>query len=85
MMALPSDAEWIAAYAILAAAWIGPIGLFVLRRRLAVATGGLAAAKVGLYFMSVLSAPVVLLTIGILIASALEALRLMWELLKWVW
>ena len=80
-----SDVDLLLGYVVLAGAWIGPIGLFVLRRRLAGATGGGALVKAGLYVISVLSAPLVLLTTGIVVAAGVEGAGLMWDLWKMVW
>ena len=55
-----------------AIAWTPPIGLFVLRRHLAGATGLLLPLKALLIFFSTLSVPFMLLTVFTLASAAIE-------------
>jgi hypothetical protein len=72
-------------YLFVAIVWIGPIGLFVLRRHLANATGLRLAAKTVLAGLTVLTAPAAALMVLIITAGAAEAVGLVWSLLRNTW
>lgn len=65
--------------------WVGPIGLFILRKQLVNATGTRLVAKTVLGALTVLTAPAVAITVLIVIFGMGEAFALLWSLLKKSW
>jgi hypothetical protein len=76
-----SVAEWL----FVALVWVGPIGLFVLRRLLVDAGGGRFALKCVLVGLSALTAPLAALLILVVISGVHEDVDLLWSLLKAAW
>jgi hypothetical protein len=65
--------------------WIGPIGLFVLRRHLARARGARLAAKALLWGLAVVTAPIAAGTALMVVSGFVETVDLFGELLRNVW
>jgi hypothetical protein len=63
----------------------GPIGLFVLRRRLADGRGGRLAAKAVLVGLTVVTAPLAALLILVVVAGAYETGDQLWSLARAAW
>ena len=76
-----SFAEWL----FVALAWVGPIGLFVLKKQLGDARGGRLALKGVLAGLSTLMAPLAAVSILIVISGIYEDADLLWSLLKAAW
>ncbi len=76
-----SAVEWL----FVALVWVGPIGLFVLRRRLVDARGGRRAVKRVLVGLSALAAPFAAVSILVVISGIYEDVDLLWSLLKAAW
>jgi hypothetical protein len=71
--------------AVLALVWVGPIGLFVLRKQLIDARGGRLAVKRVMVGLSALTAPFAAVLILIVISGVYEDVDLLWSLLKAAW
>ena len=78
----PSMLSW-AVMAVIS--WTFPIGALVLRPHFVNATGGRLAAKVTLYSLAWLSAPLALLTTLVILIGFSNAIGILWDLLKWLW
>jgi len=64
------------------AVWVGPIGLFVLRKQLRNATGARLAVKTILAALTALTAPAAVMMVLMVVAGTGEAVTLLWSLLK---
>jgi hypothetical protein len=86
-MSLTSDASpaQLVAGIFVAIVWVGPIGLFVLRRHLARARGARLAAKVLLAGLTVVTAPVAAGTALMVVSGFVETVDLFGELLRNAW
>ena len=86
-MTLPPETPWfsIGMLLFIAVVWVGPIGLFVLRKRLANATGARLAAKVALGALTALTAPAAAIMVLIVVAGFSEAVAEVWSLLRNAW
>jgi hypothetical protein len=86
-MSLTSDASpALLAVGIFAAiVWVGPIGLFVLRRHLARARGARLAAKVLLTGLTVVTAPLAAGTALLVVSGFVETVDLFAELPRNAW
>jgi len=67
------------------AVWVGPIGIFVLRKQLRDATGARLLVKTILAVLTALTAPAAAMMVLMVIADAGEATTLLWSLLKNSW
>jgi len=65
--------------------WVGPIGLFVLRKQLRNATGARLVVKTILGALTALTAPAAAMTALMIVAGAHEATTLLWSLLRDSW
>jgi hypothetical protein len=65
--------------------WVFPVGAVVMRPHLVEATGARYAAKVTLYSLAWLSAPLALLTVVTIVQGGFEAGGILWRLLVWLW
>lgn len=72
-------------YLFVAFASAGPIGLYVLRHRLADASTVHLATKSVLMGLTVLTAPAVVLIVPVVLSGAGETADLFWSLLKSAW
>jgi|GEM_PF-6153981 len=86
-MSLTSDASpaLLVVGIFVAIVWVGPIGLFVLRRHLARARGARLAAKVLLAGLTVVTAPVAAGTALMVVSGFVETVDLFAELLRNAW
>lgn len=86
-MTLTSETPWfsIGMLLFIAVVWVGPIGLFVLRRHLANASGARLAAKVALGALTALTAPAAAIMVLIVLVGFGEAVDEVWSLLRNVW
>lgn len=65
--------------------WAGPIGLFVLRKHLAHATGALLVLKAILIALTALTAPAAALMLLMIVRGTGEAMNVVWSLLRGSW
>lgn len=65
--------------------WVGPIGLFVLRKHLRNATGARLFVKTILTALTALTAPAAAIAALIVIVGTSDAVSLLWSLLKNSW
>jgi len=83
--ASPSPLEQVLGWLLLASVFVGPTGLFVLRRHLVNATGGRLIAKGTLWVLTGISAPFLFLFGLMVLAGGVQAFDSLWELLKAAW
>jgi hypothetical protein len=76
-----SLADWL----VVALVFAGPIGLFILRRRLADAHGGRRVLKAILVGLTAVTAPLAALLVIVVVAGAFEAGDQLWSLARAAW
>jgi hypothetical protein len=86
-MSLTSDAspDLLVVGMFVAIVWVGPTGLFVLRRHLERARGARLAAKVLLAGLTVVTAPIAAGTALMVVSGFVETVNLFGELLRNTW
>jgi hypothetical protein len=72
-------------YLFIAIVWVGPIGLFVLRKHLSNVRGLRLAAKTVLVSLTALTAPAAAVMALMVLADSAEAVDLVWSLLRNAW
>ena len=61
--------------------WVFPVGALVLRRHFVHATGERYVAKITLYALAWLSAPLALLSLVVVVRGAVEAVGILWRVM----
>jgi hypothetical protein len=88
MVMTPIGGWWLYWYVTLffvAFVWAGPIGLFVLRKHLANASGARSLVKAGLTVWSVATAPLAGIMAVMVVAGAADGVYVVWTLLRNTW
>ena len=84
-LAAPPPLVSVAICLFVALVWVGPIGLFVLRKHLANASGPRLLVKTILFGLTALTAPAAALMVLVVLFGFGEAGDLIWSLLKSAW
>jgi hypothetical protein len=73
------------AAAILGFAWVGPVGLLVLRKQLARAQGMRLFVKSCLLVLTVVTAPIALLQVYVIVMGGWDATATLWSFVRRLW